>query len=92
MTYDNPTTQNGHGFAMGLLCGVAVGAALGLLFAPTEGRELRHKIGDGARRAGNQSREAYEGARRAVNDVISAGRDAFQKTRTETTSTVGADM
>ena len=42
--YDNQE-QSGYGFAVGMLCGVAVGAALGLLFAPTGGKELRGKIG-----------------------------------------------
>jgi gas vesicle protein len=91
MTYDNPT-QTGSGFALGLLCGVAVGAALGMLFAPYDGRELRNKIGEQARRAGTQGREAYDSARRAVNDAVSAGRDAFNKTRTDTTTPAGADI
>lgn len=90
MTLDNET-HTGYGFAVGMLCGVAVGAALGLLFAPTDGRELRHKIGDSAKRLGSQSRETYEGAKRAVNDVVSAGREAFHKTRTET-AVAGTEM
>lgn len=33
-----------------LLAGMGVGAALGLLFAPTSGRELRNAVGRGCRR------------------------------------------
>jgi gas vesicle protein len=85
--YDNQE-QSGYGFAVGMLCGVAVGAALGLLFAPTGGKELRGKIGEQAKWLGNQSKDVYESARRTVNDAVSSGRDAFQKTRSD----VGAEM
>ena len=88
MNYDNQNQESGYGFAVGMLCGVAVGAALGLLFAPTGGKELRGKIGEQARWLGNQSKDAYESARRTVNDAVSSGRDAFQKARTD----VGAEM
>jgi len=88
MTLDNQE-QTGYGFALGLLCGVAVGAALGLLFAPTDGKQLRGKIGDSAKWLGNQSRDMYDNARRSVNDAVSAGREAFSKNRPET---VGTEM
>jgi gas vesicle protein len=81
MTPDTTTTTTAHRFATGLLCGVAVGAALGLLFAPKPGRELRHDLGDSARRLGHQSAETYEGAKRAVTSVVNAGREAVHKVR-----------
>ena len=82
MTHDNQA-QTGYGFAVGMLCGVAVGAALGLLFAPTGGRELRGKIGDKARWIGDKSRDLYDTASRTVTDVAAAGKDAYQKARTD---------
>lgn len=87
MMHDNQE-NTGYGFAVGMLCGVAVGAALGLLFAPTQGKELRGKIGESAKWLGNHSKDAYDTARRTVNDAVSAGREAFSKTR----ENVGADM
>ena len=89
MALDNQE-NSGYGFAMGMLCGVAVGAALGLLFAPTKGDELRGKIGDGARWLGNQSKDAYETARRTVNDAVSTGRDAYKKVRENADVNAGA--
>jgi gas vesicle protein len=83
MHYDNQA-ENGSGFAMGVLCGVAVGAILGLLFAPTNGREFRGKIGEGARWIGDQSKGVYQSAKRSVNDAVSTGRSAFDKSRAET--------
>ncbi len=82
MTRDN-NAHTSYGFALGMICGVAVGAAVGLLFAPTSGRELRGKIGDGARKVGSQSRDLYESARRTVSDAVSTGREAYQKVRTD---------
>ena len=84
MTHDNhEQTQTGYTFAMGMLCGVAVGAALGLLFAPTGGKELRGKIGDGAKWLGDHSKDVFESARRTVNQATAAGREAYERTRTE---------
>jgi gas vesicle protein len=79
-----------YNFALGLLCGVAVGAALGLLFAPSDGKQLRGKVGESAKWLGNQSKEVYDRASRTVSDAMSAGRDAFHKTRTD--ATASADM
>ena len=82
--------HSNYNFALGMLCGVAVGAALGLLFAPTDGKQLRGKVGESARWLGNQSRDVYDKASRTVSDAVSAGRDAFHKTRTD--ATASADM
>lgn len=79
--------EQGNGFALGMLCGVAVGAALGLLFAPTGGRELRGKIGDSARWLGNQSKDAYDTARRTMRGAVAAGRDAYNAVRTDAAGT-----
>lgn len=73
-THSNATRQ----FSTGLICGLAVGAALGLLFAPTDGKHLRHQLGDGAKRLGRQSRQTYDGARRVLGEAMTAGRNAFR--------------
>jgi gas vesicle protein len=89
MAVDNQNQEHtGYGFMVGMLCGVAVGAALGVLFAPSEGKVLRGKIGESARQISDQSKDMYDSARRAVNDAVTSGREAFQKTRGET---AGAD-
>lgn len=48
-----------------LLLGVAVGAAVGLAFAPMEGRELRRRIADEAGESVRLSREAVARSREA---------------------------
>ena len=95
MTLDNLDTldtggRSGYNFAVGLLVGVAVGAALGMIFAPASGKETRGKIGEGARWLGNQSKDLYQTTRRTVGDAVATGRDAFNKTR-ETVGT-GTEM
>jgi gas vesicle protein len=95
MTHDDHidhVAAAGGGFAAGLLCGVAIGAAVGLLFAPTEGRRLRQQIGDGAGRFQRQAKDRYHDASRAVSSVVErgreavdAGRETFQKARTSAT-------
>jgi gas vesicle protein len=90
MTFENQE-HTGHGFTLGLLVGVGIGAALGLLFAPSNGRELRHKIGDGARRLGEQSRETYQSTKQRVSEMVAgarqtAGRDTY-RTPSETVTT-----
>ena len=73
----------------GLLIGVAMGAAVGLLLAPAPGAELRGQVKGSAARLGRRAAEAYDGASHAVSDVVAksrramdAGREAFQSART----------
>lgn len=82
-------TQGGS-FVAGLLWGAAVGAALGLVFAPQAGVDTRRtlaesgqKLRDGARR---KLEEASEGVNAAVaqgRQAMDRGRDAFERTKSE---------
>ena len=57
-----------------LLSGIAIGATLGLLFAPQSGEETRHTIKRVARKSTSRLRE--QGA-----DVYEKGRDLFDRGR-----------
>ncbi|HYA87621.1 MAG TPA: YtxH domain-containing protein [Nitrospirota bacterium] len=66
------------------LVGGIVGAALGLLFAPKAGREVRKQIKDIAVNgkeklvsAAGKTREFYTEALTAVNSAIDAGKQAY---------------
>jgi gas vesicle protein len=66
-------------FGLGLLCGAAVGAALGLLFAPKNGAALRRDVAGSMGRFKRQAsdtmsdvavkgKRAWEAGRRAYNE------------------------
>lgn len=71
----------GGGFLMGVVCGAAVGAAVGLLLAPRSGAELRGQIADGAERFRRQAADAANRASSTINDIVSRGRDAAARGR-----------
>ena len=71
---DGNVEAGGAGFILGLLTGTILGAAIGMLLAPKEGRELRGELEEHARHFGAQAREfsakASEGYQRASEAAI----------------------
>ena len=57
-----------------LISGIAIGATLGLLFAPHSGEETRHKIKKVARKGTSRLREQSE-------EVYAKGRELFDQGR-----------
>jgi gas vesicle protein len=77
--YSNTSSSDhGGGFVTGLLCGAAVGAAIGLLLAPRPGAEMRRTLADSAERLG---RETYDAASEVVGRVVDKGRRAAEAGR-----------
>ena len=75
-------------FMMGILCGAAVGAAVGMLFAPKPGAEMRAQLADQTdwlrRQAAEQTEwlrrraaEMYSGASETMNTMMARGREAY---------------
>ncbi|MEO7192326.1 MAG: YtxH domain-containing protein [Vicinamibacterales bacterium] len=62
---------------IGLLCGTAVGAAIGLLLAPKSGAELRTQLADSADRLRRKAGETYDQASGTVNDLVDRGKSAM---------------
>lgn len=50
----------GRGFWIALAAGVAAGAAVALLYAPSKGSEMRRRIGDAAAEGVNRAADAAE--------------------------------
>jgi gas vesicle protein len=73
----------GGGFILGLLCGTALGAAIGLMFAPKAGSEFRQTLydstGDIRRRAYETYDQATTKATEQVNAVASKARQAVDR-------------
>jgi len=90
---DYQSEQNGRGsdFVVGLLCGTAVGAAVGLLLATKTGAELRGEIAQSADRLRRRVGESYDRASEAVGQAVDKGRDAVRQGR-QTFDEVKADF
>jgi gas vesicle protein len=69
------------GFVAGLLCGAAVGAALGMVFAPRSGVEMRRQLAQSSERLRQGAARTYEQASDRVGGLVSRGREAMDRTR-----------
>ena len=63
-----------------LFAGTVVGTALGLLFAPKKGSELRADVGEFGNRARKKGQQLYARAKKGIPAGISAAVGAVQKT------------
>ena len=75
------TSDHGGGFVTGLLCGAAVGAAIGLLLAPRSGAEMRRTLADSAERLREKGRDTYASASEVVGRVVEESRRAAEAGR-----------
>lgn len=71
----------GGGFLLGLLCGTALGAAIGLMFAPKAGAEIRQTLYESTGDIRRKAYDAYGQATEQVNNVVSKGRQAVDRGR-----------
>ena len=65
-------------FTAGLLCGAAIGAALGLLYAPKSGEAMRRDLKRQADRLSHRAHKMYDRAADKVSDMAERGADALQ--------------
>lgn len=78
--YERYTTSDGNSsFLMGLLTGAAIGAGLGLLFAPKPGAELRGQLSEQAGNLANTAAQGYRRATRTASQLADRGRDLYDK-------------
>jgi gas vesicle protein len=67
----------GAGFLLGLLTGTAFGAAIGMLFAPKPGSQLRDQLADQASSMSKAASEGYRGARETAGQWADKGRELY---------------
>jgi gas vesicle protein len=68
-------------FLAGLICGVAVGAALGVVLAPQAGADTRRQIGASGDRLRETATRAYGQVGEGVDSLVLHGRDAVNRGR-----------
>jgi gas vesicle protein len=73
--------SGGGGFLIGLLCGTALGAAIGLMFAPKAGSEIRQRLYDSTGDIRRKAYETYGQATEQVNTMVNKGRQAMDRGR-----------
>lgn len=71
--------SSGHAFLSGVLIGIGVGAAAGLLFAPKSGEQIRGDMKDSADRLRREAGRRYDEASALVHDAVDRGRDAWRQ-------------
>ena len=71
----------GGGFLIGLLCGTALGAAIGLMFAPKAGSEFRQRLYESTGDIRRKATETYDQASEQVNNMVTKGRQAVDRGR-----------
>ncbi len=75
---------------MGLLAGTVLGAGLGMLFAPRAGSELRNQLTEQAGRLRSTANDAYSQASGKVGQIVDRGREAYDRARHSSGSTMGS--
>jgi len=95
----NHSAPSGGHISLMFFTGVAMGVALGMLFAPSEGRQLRSEITDRAQRLRRKTADTYNEAAEVMGDWVergrsatSAGREAFRQARTRANGEVGTEV
>ena len=73
--------SGGGGFLIGLLCGTALGAAVGLMFAPKAGSELRQTLYESTGDIRQKAYDAYGQATEQVNNYVAKGKQAVERGR-----------
>jgi len=76
---DMMTSNGGSAFVMGMICGAAVGAALGLLFAPKPGTIMRKDLKQSAQKLSRKAMKLYDQASDTASRMADRGADALER-------------
>jgi gas vesicle protein len=74
-------------FLFGLLLGLALGVAAGLLLAPQSGEDTRALLGEQGITLRDRTGNLGDNLRSRATEALSQGRELYQRTRSELTDT-----
>jgi gas vesicle protein len=66
-------------FALGLFCGAAIGAAVGVLLAPKPGAQLRNDVKSSIDDIRRRAKNIYNAAVDTAEDVVERGTEAIER-------------
>ena len=72
-------TTSGSTFVLGIVCGAALGAAVGLLFAPKAGVATRRDLKKSAERLSRRAMKMYDNANTVADRLAERGADALDR-------------
>lgn len=75
--------------AMAVLAGVVVGAGLGMLFAPEEGKKVRNKIKKGFDQSKDELTDKIDELKKQVKNVVERKKNDFESGFEELVSSTG---
>jgi gas vesicle protein len=81
--YENEGNHGTRNSLLGFLAGIAVGAALGVLFAPRSGRETREQLAETGERAKEKLDDMIENGREEWSRITGKAVDMATMTRDE---------
>jgi gas vesicle protein len=79
-------------FVLGAIIGTAVGAALGVLFAPRSGKETREMINEKSKECVKKGKEIYDKEKVVVEKMIEEKKDDTKKAIKEAADKVSEKM
>jgi gas vesicle protein len=79
--YDRTGSNGGGSFMIGLIAGTAIGAGLGLLFAPKSGAALRDQLSERAGDLADAASDVYQTAAERASELADRGREVVDRTR-----------
>jgi gas vesicle protein len=78
---DQMGSGSGRTFLFGVMVGAAVGAALGLLYAPQAGEVTRRGLRRSAERLSKRAQKLYDDASQTMEDLAERGADVMDRAK-----------
>ncbi len=79
MSFENSRSNYSGSVAIALFAGLAIGAVLGILFAPKSGKESRKELVEKGERLLEMSKEGFSEVKEKTKDLTEAGKQKIEE-------------